>query len=70
MEKRRKEGRAPKKRKRTPGRRLTIGSEAPRPSAWIGGLGASGPKKRHKTKTKGGLTTGNGELVRLMRDLL
>ncbi len=44
------------KRKKTPGRRLTIGSEVQGPPrGW--GLGASGPKKRHKTKTKGGLTT-------------
>ena len=51
----------------TPGRRFPIGSEAPRAPAWLRGLGP--PQKRHKTKTKGGLTTGNGELVRLMRDL-
>lgn len=67
MKKRRKEGPAPK-RKRMPGRRFPVGAEGQGPPCVWGALGPRAPKK-HKTKTKGGLTTGNGDLVWLMRDL-
>ncbi len=59
VKKRRKEGPAPKRKSGiwTPGRRFPIGAEGPKGPRMAAGLGASGPKKRHKTKTKGGLTT-------------
>jgi hypothetical protein len=47
-----------------------IGAEGPRAPRMARGPRGLGPPQKHKTKAKGGLTTGNGDLVWLMWDFL